>query len=239
MDGGFCGRRAGGLRERGAGAADCGMIDQAVRQAMQAGEVERYSGLLLKAQAEATCTSAYRARLARVLALSAYRKLTGANRNPSAADLETVATLATPWQVMISLGDAYYDARDYPRPFAPMRRRLTTCATRRPIRKSRRPTWSVTPISAPSRRGAQPDFPCQPFGARRAIGPCLAEIPQLYRRGGAGAVGFAFNSADLTPDGIAPPRKSSPIWRRAGMTMWCSSAIPTPRVRPSTISICR
>ncbi len=188
--------------------ADCGMIDQAVRQAMQAGEVERYSGLLLKAQAEATCSSTYRARLARVLALSAYRKLTAANRNPSAADLETVAALATPWQVMISLGDAYYDARDYPKAFRAYEATLDdmrdeTANPKKPPADMERHAYQ----RAIEARALNRTF----LASRSVRGVPSGLASPKFRNFTAEAVpvpvGFAFDSADLTPDGIAAAKE--------------------------------
>jgi len=197
-----------GLAGGGPARADCGMVDLAVRQAMQAGEVERYPGLLAKAQAETSCSSAYRARLARVLALSAYRKLTAANRNPSAADLEKVAALATPWQVMISLGDAYYDARNYPKAFRAYEATLddmrdVTANPKKPPADMERHAY----LRAIEARALNSTF----LASRSVRGVPTGLASPKFRNFTAEAVPvpvrFAFDSAELTPDGIAAAKE--------------------------------
>lgn len=101
--------------------ADCGTLNKSVQAAMEKGERQLYPELLRQALGDTTCDSDYRARLARVLALSSLKALAAetksAGREPELAELEAVAALATPWQVSVSLGDAYYDRKDWPKAF--------------------------------------------------------------------------------------------------------------------------
>jgi outer membrane protein OmpA-like peptidoglycan-associated protein len=101
--------------------ADCIALDKEAQAAKANGERDRYGDLLRRALADPTCDSDYRARLARVLSLSSLKQLADkakqTGQEPSLAELEAVRALASPWQLAISLGDAYYDRKDWPKAF--------------------------------------------------------------------------------------------------------------------------
>lgn len=109
------------LFQAGPALADCGALNKTVQAAMENGERQLYPGLLKQALADTTCDSDYRARLARVLSLSALKLLSAQtkaeNREPELAELEAIGAMATPWQVSVSLGDAYYDDKDWAKAF--------------------------------------------------------------------------------------------------------------------------
>jgi outer membrane protein OmpA-like peptidoglycan-associated protein len=184
--------------------ADCNAIDEAARAALQTADVGAYGDLLAQARADASCDSAYRSNLSRVLALSAFRKLTEANANPSTAEIEKVAALAAPWQVMITLGDAYYDAKDYPKAFRAYEAALddmrdeTANPTRPPADLERHAYQRA--IQA---RALAPTF----IASRSTRGIPSGLASPKFRNFTAEAVpipvGFAYDSADLTPDGTA------------------------------------
>ena len=182
--------------------ADCKAIDTAARQAMQSGDVAKYPGLLAEARADSSCDATYRGNLARVLALSAFRQLVSSNQNPSPAEIEAVAALATPWQVMITLGDSYFDAKNYAKAF---RAYETTLDDMRD--EAANPTKPPADMErhaykrAIEARALAPTF----IASRSTRGIPSGLASPKFRNFTAEAVpvpiGFAFDSADLTSDG--------------------------------------
>ncbi len=188
--------------------ADCKVIDAAARQAMQAGDVGSYPDLLAQARTDASCDATYRGNLARVLALSAFRHLTSANQNPSSAEIEAVAALSKPWQVMITLGDSYFDARDYSRAFKAYE---TTLDDMRDVEAN--PTKPPADMERHAyKRAIEARALAPTFIASRSTRGILSGLASpKFRNFTAEAVpvpiGFAFDSADLTPDGIAAAKE--------------------------------
>ena len=188
--------------------ADCKAIDTAVRQAMQSGDEAKYPGLLAEARSDSSCDAMYRANLARVLALSAFRHLVTSNQNPSSADIEAVAALAKPWQVMITLGDSYFDANDYAKAFKAYETTLDDMRD-----ESANPTKPPADLErhaykrAIEARALAPTF----IASRSTRGIPTGLASPKFRNFTAEAVpvpiGFAFDSADLTPDGIAAAKE--------------------------------
>ncbi len=188
--------------------ADCKAIDTAARQAMQSGAVAKYSGLLAEARSDSSCDAIYRGNLARVLALSAFRHLVTANPNPSSAEIEAVAALAKPWQVMITLGDSYFDAKDYAKAFRAYETTLDdmrdeTANPTKPPADMERHAYK----RAIEARALAPAF----IASRSTRGVPSGLASPKFRNFTAEAVPvpirFAFDSADLTPDGIAAAKE--------------------------------
>ena len=66
--------------------------------------------LSLRLANEPTCDGSYRDRMGRTLA-RAYLTTLSTDSEPAA--IEAAAKLGRPWQVLVALGDAYYDRKDY------------------------------------------------------------------------------------------------------------------------------
>lgn len=192
--------------------ADCGSLDRDARTAMATGEVGRYHALHRKVLEEPTCDSDYRARLGRVLALSALKSLAAESksgqREPSVEELEAIRRLAGPWQLMVSLGDAYYDARDWAKAFRAYETALDDM-------RDEKSNPSPPPASIERhayQRAVQARALAPTFIASRSVrgAPSGLASPR-FRNFTAVAVPvpirFAFNSSELTPQGEAAARE--------------------------------
>jgi outer membrane protein OmpA-like peptidoglycan-associated protein len=192
--------------------ADCATLDGEVRAAMAAGEIGRYDELRRSVLAEPTCDSDYRARLGRVLALSALKSLAAntksAAREPTVEELESLRRLAEPWQLMVSLGDAYYDARDWAKAFKAYEAALDDM-------RDEKANPSAPPASLERhayQRAVQARALAPTFIASRSVrgAPSGLASPR-FRNFTAVAVPvpvrFAYNSSALTPEGEAAARE--------------------------------
>ena len=93
--------------------ADCVALQAEASTVAKSGPWQQFGALLDKIGNEPTCPQSYRAKLGRVLALTAIKQMRDTSVTPSLADLEAVARLGRPWQVLVPLGDAHYEAGDY------------------------------------------------------------------------------------------------------------------------------
>jgi len=192
----------------GSALADCLAIDKEAQAAKAAGERARYEEILKRALAEPTCDSDYRARLARVLALSSLRiladKAKQTGEEPGLPELEAVASLASPWQLTITLGDAYYDRKDWPRAFRFYEAALDDM---RDARANPSPPPEALERHAYQRaiqaRALAPTF----IASRKVRGQPSGLASPVFRNFTAVAVPvpvrFAFDSSALAPDGEA------------------------------------
>lgn len=107
---------AGAVLFSGAALADCAAIDKELREAIGAGQTERFASLHARMLEETSCDGTYRARVGRVLALATLKKLQ-ADAKPDAPlpldQVEAAAGFGQPWQVMVALGDIRYAGKDW------------------------------------------------------------------------------------------------------------------------------
>jgi outer membrane protein OmpA-like peptidoglycan-associated protein len=94
----------------GSALADCGKIDADIKAALSAKAVDRYTDLSVALTHEPSCDGNYREQIGRTMARS-YLTTLSTDSDPSA--IEQAAKLGRPWQVLVALGDAYYDRKDY------------------------------------------------------------------------------------------------------------------------------
>ena len=101
--------------------ADCAGLDKKVRSAIASGDRTQFGSLLRQIMEEPTCSSEYRSKTPRVLALSSVKSIVreaqASGTEPGAGDLEQAAKISPVWQVMVMLGDVYYDKKDYNKAF--------------------------------------------------------------------------------------------------------------------------
>lgn len=94
----------------GPAAADCASIGAEITAAIQAGAVERLDELHAKMQQETTCNPAYRQQAGRLMARLA---LTTLSTESEPDQIATATRYGRPWQVLVALGDSYYDRRQW------------------------------------------------------------------------------------------------------------------------------
>jgi outer membrane protein OmpA-like peptidoglycan-associated protein len=94
----------------GSAAADCSKIDADIKTALSAQAADHYMDLSIALANEPTCDGNYRERIGRTLARS-YLTTLATDSEPAA--IEAAAKLGRPWQVLVALGNAYYDRKDY------------------------------------------------------------------------------------------------------------------------------
>jgi outer membrane protein OmpA-like peptidoglycan-associated protein len=90
--------------------ADCKRLDGAVREAITAKAVSRYDALYAAIGAEATCDAGYRFLAGRIMARSLLATLPV---DSAPAEIAAALRFGRPWQVLVALGDAYYDRQDF------------------------------------------------------------------------------------------------------------------------------
>jgi outer membrane protein OmpA-like peptidoglycan-associated protein len=94
----------------GSAAADCGAINKDIKAALSAGAVDRYGALFKAMVDEPSCDGGYRDQIGRAMARSTLATLA----DDSGPDqIRTAAQYGRPWQVLVALGDAYYDRKDW------------------------------------------------------------------------------------------------------------------------------
>jgi OOP family OmpA-OmpF porin len=94
----------------GEAAADCAAIDLDIKAALSEKAFDRYDALYKAMTEEPSCDGAYRLEAGRLLARSA---LTGLATDSGAEQITEVTRFGRPWQVLVALGDAYYDRKDW------------------------------------------------------------------------------------------------------------------------------
>ena len=94
----------------GPAAADCSSIDAEIRAALSAGAIDRYDTLREAMLKEPSCDAAYRDQAGRAMARSA---LTGLSTDSSPETIAVLTRFGRPGQLLVALGDSYYDRRDW------------------------------------------------------------------------------------------------------------------------------
>lgn len=94
----------------GEAAADCAAIDSDITAALSEKAFDRYDALYKAMTEEPSCDGAYRLEAGRLLARSA---LTGLTTDSSAEQIIEVTRFGRPWQVLVALGDVYYAHKDW------------------------------------------------------------------------------------------------------------------------------
>ncbi len=188
--------------------ANCLAVDKEIQAAKANGERHRYEELLKQALGEPTCDSDYRARVGRVLSLSALKLLADkakqSGKEPELSELEAVALLASPWQLSISLGDAYYDRKDWPKAFRAYEAALDDM---RDEKANPKPPPEALERHAYQRaiqaRALAPTF----IASRKVRGSPAGLASPKFRNFSVVAVPvpvrFAYDSSELAPDGEA------------------------------------
>jgi outer membrane protein OmpA-like peptidoglycan-associated protein len=100
---------AAALSWAGGAAADCAATDGDIKAALAAGESARYDALFRSMLAE-DCDAAYREQIGRAMARSA---LTTVSSDAEPPAIEAVTRFGRPWQVLVALGDSYFDRKDW------------------------------------------------------------------------------------------------------------------------------
>lgn len=101
---------AAGMLATGGAAADCKRLDAQVRDAITDKAVSRYDALYAAIGAEATCDATYRSLVGRTMARSL---LTTLSVDSPPTVIAAALRFGRPWQVLVALGDAYYDRQDF------------------------------------------------------------------------------------------------------------------------------
>lgn len=94
----------------GPAAADCAAVDGEIKAALSSGATEQYAALHAAMTGEPSCDAAYRDQMGRAMARSALTRLATDSGPDAIAEL---TRLGRPWQVLVALGDAYYDGKDW------------------------------------------------------------------------------------------------------------------------------
>lgn len=90
--------------------ADCSALHARLGAAMANPQEPDLKALRDAILAEPTCDAGYRARVGRSMARVL---LTGLDRDAAPAELEGLLAYGRPWQVLVALGDAYFDREDW------------------------------------------------------------------------------------------------------------------------------
>jgi outer membrane protein OmpA-like peptidoglycan-associated protein len=94
----------------GVALADCAAIDAEIKTAIADRAVDRFDVLHKAMTAEPSCDGAYRDQVGRALARAA---LTTMSTDSPPDAIAEAARYGRPWQVLVALGDAYYDRKDW------------------------------------------------------------------------------------------------------------------------------
>jgi outer membrane protein OmpA-like peptidoglycan-associated protein len=94
----------------GSASADCKRLAGEARSAIAAAATTRYDDLYAAVGADPTCDANYRGQVGRAMARSLLTTLP-VDSDPSA--IARALRFGRPWQVLVALGDAYYDRQDF------------------------------------------------------------------------------------------------------------------------------
>lgn len=94
----------------GPAAADCADLDDDITAALEARAVDRFDGLYQTMQGDATCDAKFRGQIGRMMARIALTELT---TDAAPEDISALGRYGRPWQILVALGDAYYDRQDW------------------------------------------------------------------------------------------------------------------------------
>ena len=104
-----------------AASADCASVDAKIRAAISAGDRAQFQPLYEEVLGSSGCDSSYQTKAGRVLALAALKSIAAqakaSGKSPAIADLEAAARFSQAWQVMVPLGDSYYERKDWAKAF--------------------------------------------------------------------------------------------------------------------------
>jgi outer membrane protein OmpA-like peptidoglycan-associated protein len=183
----------------GPAAADCASLSAEINAALAARQVDRLDTLYASLQSEIGCNPEYRAQAGRLMARLA---LTTVATDAGPDEIADAARYGRPWQVLVALGDAYYDRRDWPQAVAIYQEALddmrdTTANPTAPPEEVERRVFK----RAVQARALNPDF--IPSRQMRGVQTGLAD--PHFRTFTATAVPvpvqFDYDSAALTPAG--------------------------------------
>jgi OmpA-OmpF porin, OOP family len=185
----------------GSALADCTAIDGAVKAALTAGAVAEYGPLFDDMVAEPSCDAAYRDRVGRAMARSV---LTTLSTDSPPEAIATATRYGRPWQVLVALGDAYYERRDWAQTVPAYEEALddmrdAVANPRPPPEEIERRVYS----RAVEARALAPVF----VATRQFRGQKTGLASPVFRNFTAEVVPvpvrFEYDSATLTPDGAA------------------------------------
>ncbi len=94
----------------GPAAAECAALNDDITSALQSRSIERFDGLFQTMQGDPTCDANFRSQIGRMMARIA---LTELQTDVAPADISAVTRYGRPWQVLVALGDAYYDREEW------------------------------------------------------------------------------------------------------------------------------
>ncbi len=96
----------------GPASADCATLNIDVTAALNDRAVDRFASLYEAVRVDTTCDPDYRAQIGRLMARVT---LTGLPTDATPDRIEALTEYGRPWQILVALGDAYYDLQDYSR----------------------------------------------------------------------------------------------------------------------------
>lgn len=185
----------------GRASAECSDIDREVRSALSAKAVEGYDELYKSMLEEPGCNAQYRAEMGRLMARSA---LTGLPTDAPPEAIAAVFRFGRPWQALVALGDVYFDRRDWEQAVRTYEEALDdmrdTAANPKPPPADVEQRVYKRAIEA---RALAPNY----VKTREFRGQKTGLASPAFRTFTAEAVPvpvqFEYDSAELTPDGIA------------------------------------
>jgi len=95
----------------GPAAADCAEIDATIKEALAAKNTGEYESLYKTMSEDPSCDATYRDQVGRTMARSMLTTLT-TDTDPQTIDA-TTTRYGRPWQVLVAIGDAYYERKDW------------------------------------------------------------------------------------------------------------------------------
>jgi outer membrane protein OmpA-like peptidoglycan-associated protein len=95
----------------GPAAADCAQIDATIKAALSAKNTGEYEALYKTMSEDPSCDATYRDQVGRTMARSMLTTLT-TDSDPQTIDA-TTTRYGRPWQVLVAIGDAYYERKDW------------------------------------------------------------------------------------------------------------------------------
>lgn len=186
----------------GPASADCAAIDQAVKTALSGKDTAAYGDLFARMTADPTCDGAYRDQIGRAMARSILTTLS-TDTDPAGIE-QAAAQYGRPWQVLVAIGDGYYDRKDWANAVRVYEEALddmrdTAANPTAPPEDVEKRTYK----RAVEARALAPVF----VASRQFRGQKTGLASPFFRNFTAEAVPvpvqFEYDSAVLTPDGIA------------------------------------
>lgn len=192
--------------------ADCASVDKKLRSAVSSGDRASFPALLQDILGSSGCDSNYQTKARRVMALASLKSIAvesnklGPER--TLAELEQAATIAQPWQLMVTLGDAYYDRKKWKEAFRAYESALDDMRDTQANPKA--PPESIERHAlkrAQQARALSPVFIASRSLRGRPTGSTALKFRNFSVVAVPVPVRFEFNSARLTPDGEAAAKE--------------------------------